>query len=73
MRWLIVKFINLLIVLVAVTYIVASITSGPLAQIQIDKERELLQQQLKNLQGLTPEEKREWLNERLQAYIKSNG
>jgi len=73
LRWLIVKFINLLIVLVAVTYIVASITSGPLAQIQIDKERELLQQQLKNLQGLTPEEKREWLNERLQAYIKSNG
>ncbi len=73
MRWFIVKVINLLIVLVAVTYIVAAITSGPMAQIEINMHRHALQEAVRHIEGLTPQEKQEWVNERLQAYIKSQG
>ncbi len=73
MRWLIVKVINLLIVLVAVTFIVAALTSGPMAQIQIDQYKQGLQQAVKNIPGLTPKERQEWVQEKLQEYITSQG
>jgi len=72
-RWLIVKVINLLIVLIAVTYIVAAITSGPMAQLEIDRQRHTLQEAVRHVEGLTPEERQEWVNQRLEAYIKSQG
>jgi len=73
LRWLVIKVVNLLIVLVAVTFIVAAMTSGPMAQIQINQYKQSLQQQVKNQLGLTPQERMEWVNERLQTYIESQG
>ena len=73
MRWLLVKLLNLIIVLVAVTFIVAALTSGPMADIQINQYKQSLQQAVKSMVGLTPEERQEWVNQKLTEYIKSQG
>ena len=76
MRWVIVKFINLVIVLVIVTLVVAAVFTGPLAQREkqaiIHQTRQEIIQKFKG-QKISPEELNQLVNKTAQLRIHAKG